>query len=58
LFGEECADQPDDGGAIREDADDVGAAADLFVQPFERVIAPQLPPVLLGEGGEGEQVGP
>src|SRR5947207_3145650 len=30
-----------------EDADDVGAAADLLVGAFERVVAPQLPPVLL-----------
>jgi hypothetical protein len=34
LFGEHGADQTDDRGAVGEDADDVGAAADLFVQPF------------------------
>ena len=58
LFGDDGADEADDGGAIGEDADDVGAAADLLVQPLERVVAPQLPLVLLRKRGEGEQVGP
>jgi hypothetical protein len=57
LFGEDGADEADDGSAVREDADDVGAAADLLVEPVERVVAPQLPPVLLRARGEGEQVG-
>src|SRR5207237_1200661 len=35
----------------------VGAAADLLVQPFERVVAPQLPPVFLRKRCKGEQVG-
>ena len=34
LFGEHGADEADEGGAVGEDADDVGAAADLFVEPF------------------------
>jgi hypothetical protein len=34
LFGEHGTDQAGDGVAVREDPDDVGAAADLFVQPF------------------------
>jgi len=57
LFGEDGADEADDRGAVGEDADDVGAAADLFVEPLERVVAPELPPVLLREAGEGEQIG-
>ena len=56
MFGEDGADEADDRGAVGEDADDIGAAADLFVQALERVVAPQLPPVLLREAGEGEQV--
>jgi hypothetical protein len=47
LLGEQRADQADDRGPVGEDADDVGAAADLAVQPLERVVRPQLPPVLL-----------
>ena len=46
----------DDGWAVGEDPDDVAAAADLLVEPLERVVRPELPPVLLGEGREGEQV--
>ena len=34
LVGEDRADQPDHGGAVREDPDDVGAATDLLVEPF------------------------
>jgi hypothetical protein len=49
LFGEDGADEPDDRRAVGEDADDVGAAADLLVQPLERVVRPELAPVLLGE---------
>ena len=57
LLGQDRADQADDGGAVGEDADDVGAAADLLVEPLERVVLPDLAPVLLGKAGEGEQVG-
>lgn len=35
---------------------DDGTAADLLVKPLERVVAPDLASVLLGEAGEGEQV--
>ena len=34
LFGEDRSDEPDAGGAIGEDADDVGPAAELFVESF------------------------
>jgi hypothetical protein len=56
LLGEDRADQADHGGAVGEDADDVGAPADLAVQTFEWVVRPNLAPVLAGEGGEGEDV--
>src|SRR5690606_7906802 len=42
LFGQDRADEADDGGAVGEDADDVGAAADLFVQPLLWVVGPDL----------------
>src|SRR5688572_19861298 len=56
LFGQDCADEADDGGAVGEDPDDVGAAADLFVESFLGVVRPDLPPDLAGEGGEGGEV--
>jgi hypothetical protein len=58
LLGEDGADQPDRGEAVGEDADDVGAAPDLAVEPLVRVVRPDLTPQLLRVGGEGEDVGP
>ena len=58
LLGQDRADQPDDGGAVGEDPDDVGAAADLLVQPFLRVVRPDLAPELARERGERQQVLP
>ncbi len=49
LFGEHGADEADDGGAVGEDPDDVGAAAELLVEPFLGVVRPDLPPVLFRE---------
>jgi hypothetical protein len=40
LFGEQRADEADDRGAVGEDADHVGAAADLAVDPLERIRIP------------------
>src|SRR5947208_633091 len=57
LLGQDCPDQAGDGGAVGEDADDVGAAADLLVEPLERVGRPDLPPDGFGVGREAEQVG-
>jgi len=37
LLEQYRANQPNDGGLIGKDADDVGAAFDLFVEPLERV---------------------
>ncbi len=45
------------GRAVGEDADDVGAAADLAVESLVGVVGPDLAPHLLGEGGEREDVG-
>jgi hypothetical protein len=34
LLGQDRSDKPDDAGSVGEDPDDVGAAADLVVEPF------------------------
>jgi hypothetical protein len=34
LFGQDGADEQDEGGPAGEDADDVGAATDFFVESF------------------------
>ena len=39
-----------------EDAYDVGAAADLAVEPFGGVVRPDLSPPVVGEDGERQQV--
>ena len=57
MFGEDGADEAEDGVAVGEDADDVGAAADLPVEAFVGVVGPDLAPDLLGEAGEREDVG-
>jgi hypothetical protein len=54
LFGEDGADKADDRATVGEYADDVGAAADLSVEPLVGVVGPDLAPDLFGEGGEGE----
>ena len=56
LFGQDGADEADNGLAIGKNADDVGAAADLAVEPFVGVVGPDLAPHRLGEGGEGQDV--
>jgi hypothetical protein len=40
LFGQDGADEADQGAAVGEDADDVGPAADLLVQAFLRYLEP------------------
>ena len=57
LLGQDGADEADQGVAAGEDPDDVGAAADLPVQPLLRVVGPDLPPDRLRERGEGQDVG-
>ena len=49
LLGQDSPDEPDDAAAVREDPDDVGAPADLAVEAFAGVVAPDLPPELLFE---------
>ena len=46
-------DEPCDGGFVGKDADDVGAALDLGMEPFDRVCGSA---VLLGESHVGEDV--
>ena len=56
LFGQDGADEADQRIAVGEDADDVGAPADLLVEPFLGVVRPDLAPDLLGECGERQQI--
>src|SRR5215211_6374847 len=55
--GQDRADEADDGGFVREDADDAGSAFDLLVDPLQGVGRPDLRPVRPGEGGEGQHFG-
>ena len=56
LLGEHRADESDQGVAVREDADDVGAPTDLPVQAFLGIIRPDLAPQLLRKTGEREDI--
>lgn len=56
LLGRHGADRADQGGAVGEDGDHVGATADLLVRPLLRVVGPNLPSDLAWEGGERLQV--
>src|SRR5579875_1698383 len=58
LFGQYRADEADYRSPVGEDADHVGAPADLAVEPLLGVGAPDLAPYLPGEDREGEQVLP
>ena len=58
LFGQDGADEADQSVAVGEDADDVGASADLFVESLLGVVRPDLAPDLLGERGERQQIRP
>ena len=58
LFGQDGADQAGHRTPVGEDAHDIGAATDLPVQAFVGIVRPDLPPDLLGETGEREQVRP
>jgi hypothetical protein len=53
----EHRDQPDQGGVVGEDADDVGAPGDLAVEALKRIGRADLGPVLGREGVEREHVG-
>ncbi len=53
-LGQDGADEAGDRVPVGADADHVGAAADLLVEPVVGVVRPDLPPDILGERGEGE----
>jgi len=57
LLGQDGADGADQGVAVGEDTDHIGAAADLAIQPFLWVVGPDLSPQFFGERGEREDVG-
>jgi hypothetical protein len=56
LFSQDGTDRADNGIKIREDANHIGSAADLPVQPLLRVVRPYLSPVPLRENQESQQV--
>ncbi len=56
LLEKDGADEPCDGGFVEKDADDVDAALDLGMEPFDRVCGVQFLPVHLGESHVGEDV--
>jgi len=43
--------------SLQTDPGWISAASDLFVEPLERIVAPELAPVLLRKRREGEQIG-
>ena len=47
LLEQDRADEAGDGGLVGEDADDIGAALDLAVEPFQRIGGVDLGPVIL-----------
>lgn len=57
LVGEDGYDEADDGSAVRESTDDVCPAQDLPIGSLVGVVGPDLPPDLLGERAEVEDVG-
>jgi hypothetical protein len=56
LVDEQHAGEADQRGVVGEDADDIGAAADLAVDALERVGAAQRGPLLARERVKAEQV--
>jgi hypothetical protein len=58
LFGQDCADEPCQCCPVGKDADDVGAAADLPIEPFLGIVEPDLAPRRRRERGESQDVGP
>ena len=55
-LGENGSDETHDGFVVREDLNDVGASFDLFVEPFERIVRPDLAPMIWREGARREHV--
>ena len=58
LLDQDRASKPQERGGVGKDSDDVGAAFDLFIDPFQQVRGTDLSPVSLRKNGEGEEVGP
>ena len=56
LLDQYGASESEQGGWVGEDADDVGASFDLFVDPLQRVRRPDLAPVFDREASEREEV--
>ena len=54
LFDQHGADQPDDSGLVREDANDIGAPFLPFFQPLQRIGRAQFGAVLNGKGHVGQ----
>ena len=52
LLGEHSTNETDDRSVVREDLHDGRASFDLFVQPFERVVRPDLAPMIRPERRE------
>ncbi len=57
LFEEDGAEEPGDAGFVGEDANDVGAPLDLFVQPFDGIGRMDFGPVGGWEGLVGQNLG-
>jgi hypothetical protein len=55
LLGQHSPDETDQGAAVGEDTDDVGAPTDLLVESLLGVVRPDLAPDLLGKRGERQQ---
>jgi len=51
LLGQHGADEPDNGVPVREDADDVGASADLAAPSLGGVVRPDLALHVIGKRG-------
>ena len=56
MLEKDGADEPCGGGFVGKDTDDVGAALDLGMEPFDRVCGVQFLAVLPGEAQVGEDV--
>ena len=56
LLDQDCPCEAQERGGVRERSDDIGAAFDLLVDPFQRVRGLNLPPVPLRERREREEI--
>lgn len=55
-FDDHCGREPKERSRVGEDLDDIGAALDLLVESFDRVVRPDLLPMGFGERGERQDV--